>query len=284
MELWLYRDGSLVQAGPVIGVQTQSSTIVVIARGLQYYLRWMYVTSDLDYDAIDQYTITKGLVDHWQSKSYGNFGIDTSGISTSGFTRTILYSADEHPNVLQAIEGLAEYQDGFEFYVDPLTRDLILTGRRGSDKTGTVILDSRAIPKANAHFSVAHGDFATDGYVAAASEADDTVYLGSYTDATGIARWGRAGIVMSAQGIESLALANDYAQTMVEAVNRQRFVPSVGTVYPVLGADVLDFDVGDTVTWVYDYSLGLIETTRDVYKKFVSADSTGQESMTVEFL
>jgi len=285
VEIWLYRDGNMVQAGPVIGVQTQSATVNLIARGLQYYLRYMFVTSNLDYSAgVDQYTISKNLVNHWQSKTYGNFGIDTSSIGTSGYTRKIKYSADEYPNVLQAIENLAEQLDGFEFYIRPYQRDLVLVGQRGSDKTGTVILDSRAIPKANAHFSTAAGDFATDAYIAGSQQDGDEVFLGSYADAAGIARWGRAGITLSVDGIESQLLADNYAQTSLEAVNRQRFVPQVGTVWPVLGADVLDFDVGDKVTWVYDYSLGMIETTRDVYKKFVSANSEGEESMTVEFL
>ncbi len=283
-EIWLYRNGVMVQAGPIIGVQTQGPTIVILARSLAYYLRYMFVTADLTYTNIDDWIIGKGLIDHWQALSYGDYGIDTSTIGTSGFTRTIKYVATEAPNIFQRLEKLSEKQDGFEWYVDPLSRKMIFTARRGSDKSASVILDSRAIASPNTYFSVAAGDYANYGIATGATVEGTTTRVGAKTNAVAMAKWGRAGMSVAVDEAETQLVVDDYAQSLVDSMAHVKFIPPVGSAIPVLGASVEDFDAGDTIHWVYDYGLGKFRVNRDVYKRFVSVSTSGDEKMTVEFV
>lgn len=286
-EIRLYRDGVIVQQGPVIGVQTQGSTVNIFCRGLAYYMKYMIVTTELIYEDIDQYTIAKALVDHWQNKDYADFGLDTSAISTSGFLRTITYHPSEVPNVLRKIEQLADNLDGFEFYIDLATRALVLTDRIGSDKSADVIMDSRSIVSPNTHFSIAQGDYGNHA-IAIGGTPDDTdlgPIIGTATGTvTQLQNTGRMGIAVSVDGVVVQATIDDYAGSLLEVAGQLHFIPGAGTTIPVLGAEVPDFDAGDTITWIYDHGLGIIELTRDVYKKIVKVDSKGQETMTVEFL
>ena len=284
-EVWLYRDGSIVQAGPIIGVQMQSGTINIVTRSLLYYLRYMFVTSDLVYSSIDQYTIAKGLVDHWQSKDYGNYGIDTSGIGTSGQTRSYTYRAEERPNVLRKIEQMADNLNGFEFYVDPSTRDLELTDRRGSDKSASVVIDGRGIVTQGAYFSVAQGDYANEVYAIGADYEDSSPAVGTETNTAARNAWGLAGLVISVDGVTQQGTLEDYAQTALDAVEAMQFQPTGSQqLIPVQGAGIDDFDVGDTVTYEFDFGFGLVALTRDIWQKHVSVDKSGQEFISVEFL
>lgn len=283
-EIWLYRNDTIVQAGPIIGVQTQGSTIIIIARALAYYLKYMLVTSDLMYAAVDQYTIGKGLVDHWQDKTYGHFGIDTSSIGTSGLTRTIDYIAAEAPGVYSKLLELSGNADGFEWYVDPPSRELIFTSRRGSDKSADVILDSRAITSPNTHFSVAQSDYVSHAIAIGATVEDTTPRIGTKTNATAMAKFGRVGLSVSVDEADTQATVDDYAQSLLDAGDHVHFIPSVGSAIPVLGAGVEDFDVGDTIHWVYDYGLGKFRVDRDVNKRFVNVTKQGEEAMTIELL
>ncbi len=283
-EIWLYRDSTLVQAGPIIGVQTQGPTIVILARALAYYLRYMFVTSDLTYTAIDDYVIGKGLIDHWQALTFGDYGIDTSTIGTSGFTRTIKYIAHEAPNIFMKLEELSEKQDGFEWFVDPFTRKMTFTNRRGSDKSADVILDNRAIASPNTHFSVAQGDYANHAIATGATVEGTTTLLGTKLNTTERAKFGRAGLSIAVDEAETQATVDEYAQSLLDMSDHVHFIPSTGSAIPVLGASIEDFDVGDTIHWVYDYGLGKFRINRDVYKRFISVSKTGEETMTVEFV
>jgi len=283
-EIWLYRDDALVQAGPVIGVQTQGPTLVITCRALAYYLKYMYVTSDLTYDTIDQYTIGKGLVDHWQDKSYGHFGIDTSVIGVSGFTRTIKYIADEAPNIFSKLTQLSENVDGWEWYVDPSSRELVFTARRGSDKSSTVILDNRAIVSPNTHFSVAYGDYVSHAIAIGSTVEGTTPLIGTKTNTSAMQKFGRVGLAVSVDEAETQLVVDNYAENLLGAGDHVHFIPSIGSVIPVLGAGIDDFDVGDTIHWVYDYGLGKFRVNRDVNKRFVNVTKQGEEAMTIELL
>ncbi len=283
-EVWLYRDDKLVQAGPIIGVQTQGATLVIIVRALAYYLKYMYITTDLDYDTVDQYTIGKGMVDHWQNKTYGHFGIDTSSIGASGFTRTIKYPADEAPNTFQKLMQLSENVDGFEWYVEPASRELIFTDRRGSDKSSSVILDNRAIVSPNTHFSVAYGDYVSHAIAIGSTVEGTETRIGTKTNSSAMKKFGRAGLAVTVDEAETQLTVDNYAQSLLDAGDHVHFIPAVGSAIPVLGAGIDDFDVGDTIHWVYDYGLGKFRVDRDVSKRFVNVTKQGEEAMTIELL
>ncbi len=295
LEVWLYRDNTIVQAGPVIGVQPQGSTHSIICRSLTYYLRYMFVTSDLSYSAVDQYTIGKGLVDHWQALTYGDFGIDTSGIGSSGVNRDAEYKADESPNVFKKLELLADADNGFEFFVDPTTRDLIFTSRRGSDKSATVIIDERNITSPNAFYSVAAGDFATHAIAIGADVDKTTPVVGTVSGGTPMFNWGRAGFAIGVDGVSTQAVIDEYAQNLFNAMNHVDFQPSpsgqggasgggAGSLITSIDVSPTSVGAGDTVTWSYNYGYGVIEVARDIWSKTVNIDDAGTETMTLGFV
>ena len=282
-EIWLYRDDVLVQAGPVIGVQTQGPTIVIIARALAYYLRYMFI-GNLKYVDWDQYSIGKALIDGWQATTYGNFGIDTSTIGTSGHDRTIEYVETESPNVFRKLEQLSDNVNGFEWYVDPNTRKMIFTDRRGSDRSNDVILDSRAVLSPSTHFSVAAGDYANHTIAVGASVDGNDPKIGTKENLTAMAKFGRAGAAATVDEADTQQTVDDTSQSMLDTLDHVHFIPSTGTAMPVAGAGVMDFDVGDTIHWVYDYGLGLFRVDRDVFSRVVNVRKAGEETMTIELL
>ncbi len=283
-EIKLYRDGTAVQMGPIIGLQTQGPTLNVVCRAAGYYLKYMFVTSDITHTNVDQYTIGKGLIDHWQALDYGDYGLITSAIGTSGDLRTVSYFADETPNILRKIEQLADNLTGFEFYIDPTNRNVIFTSRRGSDKSASVIIDSRAIVSPNTHFSVAFEDYANHAIAAGANQEGTTTIVGTKTNATEMAKWGRAGAAINIDGVTQQGTIDDYAQSLLDTSDHLHFIPGAGSAFPIKGASVEDFETGDTITWVYDYGLGLIELQRDVYKRIVKVDGAGMETLSLEFV
>lgn len=286
-EIRLYRNGTVVQMGPIIGVQTQGPTVNIVCRAAGYYLKYMFiVVENLQLTNVDQYTIGKRYVDDWQALDYGNFGLDTSGIGTSGIPRSVHMHGDEAPNVLRKLELLADNLNGFEFYVDPITRALVFTQRRGSDKSADVIIDSRAIVSPNTHFSVAFEDYANAAIaIGADQDASTGVGIRGYkNNVTEQAIWGRAGAAIHIDSVTEQGIIDDYAQSLLDTTDHLHFIPGTGSAFPILGAGVEDFDTGDTITWVYDYGLGLVSLERDVYKRIVKIDGAGTETMSVEFV
>ncbi len=294
-EIWLYRDDVIVQAGPVIGVQPQGSTHNIITRSLAYYLRYMFITTDLSHTAVDQYTIGAGLVDHWQALDYGDFGIDTSGIGTSGVVRTIDYPADEGPNVFRKLENLADADNGFEFFVHPTTRALTFTTRKGSDKSATVIIDERNITSPNAFYSVAAGDYANHAIAIGGSIDDNVTVIGTTSGGTPMFQFGRAGHVIAVDGASTQSVIDEYALNLYNAMNHVDFMPSpsgsggsesggAGSLIPSIDLDPTTVESGDTITWAYDYGYGVIELTRDIWSKTVNVDDSGTETIGLRFV
>ena len=295
LEIWLYRDDTIVQAGPIIGIQPQGSTHNIICRSLIYYLRYMFVTSDLSYDAVDQYTIGKGLVDHWQALDYGNFGIVTSGIGSAGVNRSANYPASEAPNIFRKLELLADADDGFEFFVDPITRDLVFTSRKGSDKSASVIIDERNITSPNAFFSVAFEDFASIAIAIGADVDQTTPVVGTDTNTTLRNAWGLAGYAIGVDGVSTQLVIDEYATNVLNALDHLNIMPSPsgqggtseggpGALIPSVDVDPVAVESGDTITWSYDYGYGRLEVARDIWGKAVGIDDSGTETVSLSFV
>src|SRR5690606_2396194 len=76
-ELWLYRNGRAVFAGPLLGAKVSDESITLEAGGIETYLRWMHVVNDREFVDTDQFSIVRALIDQWQGLEYGHFGIDS---------------------------------------------------------------------------------------------------------------------------------------------------------------------------------------------------------------
>ena len=284
-EVRLYKGSTLIQQGPVTSCQVQGGTATVQTRGLMYYTRYMHLTVDKSYTATDQYTIVKELVDHHQAKTYGDFGIDTSGIGSSGVTVNREYKANRAHNVFETIDGLAQRQNGFDYYVSIDTgRDLVLTSARGTDKSADVILDARGIFSPQVSMSAAQRQVGSQAIAIGHSFEEDPV-IGDKEDATALAAFGRAQTARHFDTIPTQADIDAIAQELVDSYAMTVFHPGELVMFPVIGTEpITDFDVGDKITWNYDAGLGLQTEARDVKRITVTINEDGEEKMSVEFV
>ena len=150
-ELVVVRNKSVVWTGPVLITDEQDDPgeLIVQGEGLMSYLRRMRITSTLTFAAgvDDQFDIGRALISHHQSKTGGNFGIDTTSVSTSGRTRDRTYHGYELKNVFTALIQLAEVDDGFDLNINPDTRSLDLYYPRRGQRRTDIVFDERNIRK-----------------------------------------------------------------------------------------------------------------------------------------
>lgn len=278
-EIWVYRDDTLIVAGALIGGSIDDSTITLSAVGLEVYLRYMFITSDKSYVAVDQATIAKEFVDDWQALDYGNFGIDTSSITTHSVARTIKYKGNEFDNVYDAIQDLGSAEDGFDMWVDPATRELMLDHpSRGSDLSNSVFLE-RGISNPNIKFSVAPGVVASESFGASKDENDEVITTTQSNTAVRES-FGRVGVADTYENGEQ-AFLDDQAGAALDVRGTMLFQPGPGLI-PVDGAHADDFNPGDLVSYLYDAGIGQQQGIYRVKTKKVSVDG-GKETIEVEF-
>ena len=295
-ELWIYREDQLVHAGPIIGLQVQNNTIGIVSRGPLYYTKYMYIDDDYVHNNKDQFVIFKELIDLWQNEDYGNFGLNTSNIGTSGTIRPVEFYDKELRNVRREIEVLAQLERGFDFYVDyttatlgeNATKDIVLVNRRGTNKRNDVILDRRNLTDlVHIWMSVATEDIAT--WVKVLGTSQNFAEEGKTRRATSPAlmqKFGRAGAVAHIDGILGVETTQEYANRARDLLSD--FHMEIGgkqqgvSIFSIAGSTPADFGAGDTISFYWDAGFGDINQTRDVVKKFVSVDKSGTERMTVE--
>lgn len=286
MELWVHRGNLQVFAGPIVGLQptstTDDSSVVLIARSLIYYLRGMwvkYATIDTRQTPADQYAIVADLIDQWQGETYGDFGIDTSAVGTAGVNRRVNYRPAANHNVLERLVELANRNNGFDFWIDPETRELRLAASRGSDRTQAVVLERRNIENAQDYVSFAAGDLASEAFGVNGTGAPLTA-TSSDTDLR--ESWGRWGVAASFSSTTTQASLNDQTARLLADVSNPMLVPVQTQLIPVKGASATDFEAGDLVEYTFDHGFGEVSVTRRVISKSITVNSDGLETIAVE--
>lgn len=286
-EVRIYRDSTIAWAGEVQTVSVQDQTVSLNCAGLLGYTFRMGVTSDLTYAAVEQFTIAKGLVDHWQGQAHGNYGIDTASVGTSGVVRDRTYLRDELHNIGTRLQELGAVINGFDMHVNPTTRALVLSyPQRGVDLTASVFFDRRNIDSASVALSVAPDDLVTDlsatGTFATAAGAN-TVTYSARANTTLRASYGRSWAGQNFQNVTVATTVDGHGDAYLNARNGVMFQPGV-TLKPRVGADVGDFGPGDTVSYSYDAGLGVQSGTYRVAKVTTAVDKGGSQSLGVEFV
>jgi hypothetical protein len=286
-EAWIYADSAIVWAGEVQTLSIQGQGVQLGCVGLWGYAFRMGVISDLIYSAVDQFTIAKGMIDAWQAQTFGNFGIDTSTVGTSGTVRDRTYLRNELHNVGQRITELGAVSDGFDLKVDPSTRKLVLTApTQGTDLSASVFVDQRNIDSASIAVSIAPGDLVSDvaatGSSITTTGASATLYSARTTSAVQTS-YGRTWGSFSDSTISVQGTLDGASDAFLSSRSGQLFQPGV-TVIPLVGCDVTDFKAGDTINYSYDAGLGVQTSNRRVTKKTVSVDSSGKQRLLVEFI
>jgi len=285
-EINIFRNDDKMWCGPLLSAQVQGPTLSLNARGLLYYLRYMTLESDLLYTSLtDQYTIGKGLVDAYQVLPYGNYGIDTSSIGTSGITRIRSYPFRENQNVFERLTELAEVDQGFDLWIDPTTRQLVFVAMKGTDKTDTVFADSSNIDNPNVFWSVASDDIASEGIAVGVDDDGATpAVVGVKSNAAVRESWGRATAFTTAEDVTTQFTIDGYAQRLIDARNDQLFVPGPSVV-PVVDGEPTDFETGDTITYsIRIGNLGLMNVERRVKARRVTVEEDGTEVMDLELV
>jgi len=286
-EAWIYADSVLVWAGEIQTLNIQGQSVTLGCVGLLGYLFRMGVITDLTYAAVDQFTIAVGLVNQFQTQTYGNYGIDTSTVGTAGVVRDRTYLRNELHNVGQRVTELGAVLDGFDLRVDAITRKLVLTSPvSGTDLSATVFFDQLNIDSASVAVSIAPGDLVSD--VASTSTFTSTAGVNStlYSIRTTSAlqsTYGRSWDSFSSSNVANQATLDGAGDAYLSPRAKQLFQPGV-TVVPRAFPDVASFHPGDTVTYSYDAGLGLQTLTPRVAKSTVSVDSSGKTRMLVEFV
>lgn len=286
-EVWIYADSTLVWAGEVQTLSIQGQAVQLGCVGLWGYAFRMGVIADLTYSAVDQFTIAKGMIDQWQNQTYGNFGIDTSTVGTSGTVRDRTYLRNELHNVGQRLTELGAVSDGFDLKVDPSTRKLVLTApTQGTDLSASVFVDQRNIDSASIAVSIAPGDLVSDvsatGSSTTAAGANTTLYSARTTSSVQTT-YGRTWGTLTDSTISVQGTLDGAGDAFLSSRSGQLFQPGV-TVIPLVGCDIGDFKAGDTINYSYDAGLGVQTANRRVAKKIVSIDSSGKQRLLVEFI
>ncbi len=286
-ELWLFRNGRKVFAGPLLAWKTAGEQLQLEARGLLAYLQSMIVDSDLKYAGIDQHLIVKGLVDQWQALELGHLGIDTSEIAPSGVLRSIDYIAAEQHVVARRVEELGLLAGGFDADVEPTTRALQLwSPTKGTDRsTGedAIILDSRNITQADLMCSVAPDDLASESYGTASVPGLDEPLVSKLSNAELRAKLGRRGVTRSFSNIGNQSDLDAANQAVLDARGRALIVP--GTAVRVTpDSDLVDYGVGDTIGFDLRSPLGFTGSFRIRRQQVTVTASGGQENVDLQFV
>lgn len=286
-EVWIYTDSTLAWAGEIQTLAIQGQSVQLNCIGLLGYTFRMGVTADLVYAATDQFTIAKGMVDQFQALTYGNYGIDTSTVGTSGVVRDRTYLRNELHNIGQRLSELGAVLDGFDIKVDSLTRKLVLTYPvSGSDLSASIFFDDRNIDSASIAVSVAPGDLVSDisaTGTSATSVGVNSVLYSSRTTSAVQSNYGRSWVGQNFSGISVQATLDGAGDAYLSPRAHQLFQPGV-TIVPRVGIDVGSFHAGDTVSYSYDAGLGLQTSTLRVGKLTVTVDSAGKQRLGVEFI
>lgn len=285
-EAWIYTDSTVAWAGEVLTPSVRDQSLQLSCVGLLGYTHRWGVTADLTYANTDQFTIAKGLVDHWQGLPYGHFGINTAAVGTSGVLRDRTYLRDELHPIGQRLAELGAVDNGFDLHVDPASRALVLSyPRRGVDLTASVFLDKLNIDSAAIAMSVAPDDLVSDvsatGTSQSAAGTGATIYT-ARSNAALRASYGRTWGSATFDGVTVQSTLDGHADEFLAARGQQFFQPGV-TLFPRPGVEAGAIRAGDTVSYAYDAGLGLQAGAFRIAKVTVDVDNSGKQRLSVEF-
>ena len=121
-EIWCWRNGVLVKAGPLWDANPSSDN-ASISCGASDIIDYFDVRliDTVDYAAVDQTAIAWGLIDDSQDKTDGDLGV-VAGTLDTGITRSASWKSFDEKYILDALTDFQEMNSGFDFTIDPATR------------------------------------------------------------------------------------------------------------------------------------------------------------------
>lgn len=291
-ELWLLRNGAIVQAGPLLGGASQGESLRLEVGGLMTYLDLMLVEQNMRFDQIEQFAIAAGLIDQWQNNvapgaSHGHFGIDTSKVGASGRLRDQTYDRNEIHWVGKRIEELGARRDGFDAEIDPSSRALQLWyPGKGVDRSSgedTIVFDRRNVDDGSGMFSLGPGDLASDAYGSGSAAGADTTLWSQQANLDLRAAYGRSAVAGSWSDVSEQATLDDHVAALRDARNEPLRAPG-RKVRVTPDSDLASYDVGDTVLYEIDELLGIGGAYRIRSRSVGVAGPKAEETVDLEFV
>jgi hypothetical protein len=279
LEVYVYRDGTRIFAGPVLGGNVNGGTTVELnCKGRLSYLAFMLVETDKTFTTIDMFTIGKEFVNDWQAQDYGNFGVLTASIGTLGTTRSYeVPGATETPTVHKVLTEFAK--GSFDWWVDQSTGNLEFSAARGSDLSGSVAVE-RGIAEAEQGFALGPGLLASEVYATGTSTGSPLTTTKSDTALR--QSFGRAGVGTTHDPVTDANHLSDLAQADLDDRADVYFVPG-GKLFEVPEATYENLEPGNTVEYSYDAGLGKQTLNLRVEKRELTVSGDGTERISVEF-
>jgi len=249
-EIGVEREGTVAWVGPVLTVDEDdaANTLAIGGEGLMAHLRRMHITDLLTFSVStdDQFDIARALIEHHQNKADGDFGIDTSAVTTSGRKRDRTYQRPALKNIYDAIVELSEVDDGFDFNFDPITRAFDLfypnRGRRRND----IVFDTRNIRQFKRQ-----RDATGQGSELLGKFADELVIFTSQSAA--LNTYGLTQRVIVHQDVSDVTTAVDH---VLDAGRAYRTIPNLITLtVNTTDPQLFTYQLGDEVkvTWASKY-------------------------------
>jgi hypothetical protein len=283
VELALFRFDTPLMAGPVWPGTLAGGTLSINAGGTLGYLRGMIGTAtDLSYFATDQALIVKGLVDHYQAKPYGHFGLDTSEVILTGVARDRNYLAAEPNDVLSLITNLTNVQGGPDvsmlYRLSGLAVERVLRvhyPQQGRDLSSAVVLDASNITSVDGlGFGVGPADIATVA-VTLGGDVLTAPIRAETSDPTLMGSWGRWGAVEVLHNVSNPATVLAHAAELLDSRSGRIFLPA-----PALRSTAelnpASVDTGDVVKYDFDDGLSHDVLTGRLAEITVTVDSAGE--------
>ncbi len=249
-EVGVEREGTEAWVGPVLTVDEDdaANTLSVGGEGLMAHLRRMHITEILTFSisADDQFDIARALIEHHQNKGGGNFGIDTSAVTTSGRKRDRTYLKEAQKNIYDAIVELSEVDDGFDFNFDPATRAFDLSYPRRGRRRTDIVFDTRNIRSFRRQ-----RDATGQGSQLIGKFADELIVTAQHSGA--VAKYGLTQRVIVHQDVTQLQTATDH---VVDAARAYRDIPNLITLtVNTTDPQLFTYEPGDEVKvkWASKY-------------------------------
>ncbi len=244
-EVVVERKDAVAFVGPVLTVKEDADILAVGGEGLMGHLRRMHITETLVFSAStdDQFDIARGLIEHHQDKGGGDFGIDTTAVTTSGRKRTRNYFREAQKKVYDAIVELSEVDDGFDFDFNPLTRGFDLFYPRRGRRRPDLVFDVRNIRKFDRR-----RDATGQGSQILGKFADELIVTGQ--DSGAVAKYGLTQRVITHQDVSVVATATDH---VTDALRVWKDVPNlVVLTVNAIDPQLFTYGLGDEVKVKWD--------------------------------
>jgi hypothetical protein len=284
-ELHLYRNpGSgevLVWAGHLWTLEVNAPWVRCMGLGWWETFRHRQIRSDFYRKQYEQVDTAWEILQYSQGLANGDIGISRSGSVASGVTRTTLCCAEEADFVADVIEELSGGDDGFDFEMTPAKAWKTYYPERGTDKSGTVVL--------NGSTNITSLAYTIDGTqmendiigIGPVKECDPTHMLQYQNNASQV----QYGLLQAA--VQRSHLGND--TSLIDSLARQelqlrkvpRFQPAITLRSDLTSPSPLtgEFDLGDTVMVTAGWGFASFTTPFRVLAYTIDVDTVGRETV-----